>query len=148
MKEFIDKLQNIEKHPYTWYTEFDWTDKKISYFNDVICVKLGKRYAMYIPSENRYLTDITFDGLARFGLYEHKDLAIVRKDGKMNVLKIDGTLLLDKWCDYVSHEIYGEGLFVAYGDKEYIYNFDGTLRRKVVLPKVCVTIGHGYREGR
>lgn len=116
------------------------------------CVKLDGKYAFYIPYENRYLIDMTFSSRSHFGDYEGDSsygLAIVRKDGKLNVLRIDGTFVLDKWYDFITWELFGDGIFVGNsGEDNYIYNIDGTLRKKVVLPKVSVTIGHGYREGR
>ena len=110
--EFYDALNDITGHPYTWYLSFDWHSPEKR--NNIYLVSLNDKYAYYDKNKNRYIVDMCFDMGKPF--FRH-DFTQVKKNGKYNILKIDGSFLLPDWVHYIDFDIWNEGtFFVQYDD--------------------------------
>lgn len=127
-KEFANALENIGKGQH-WKTCFDWISPLS--LDCIFLVSIGSRYMYYDWLIDRYLLDMTFDMAQPFQRnsinYEYTK---VRNGDKYNILKIDGTFLLDEWVDWVGNTPKDGYWFVEKDNQWYVFDINGNWREK------------------
>lgn len=101
-KEFKAALHNINNGGQYWKTCFDWVSPLTR--GGIYLVNIDNKYMYYNPHKGEYLIDMCFDMAKPFCQNSmNNDFSIVQIASKYNILKIDGTLCLDKWVDWAGN---------------------------------------------
>lgn len=93
---------------------FKWVSPLVSR-HKIILFEINDRFGFYNLRTKQLICNRTFEMAKPFPLYDHKNYTIVKEDGKYNLLRYDGTIILPKWVDYIDtltdnrFNIYGEG---------------------------------------
>ena len=134
-KEMKKILDNIEKGQY-WRPQFDWISK-IMPKNHIMLVGNKEGKVTFFDIDNkRFIVDMWFDDAHNFGLFSHKDCAIVKLNGVYNVVDEKGTFVFEKWLDYIDYNLSfneeeQELLFVVDGKKEFVTDKKGNVIREL-----------------
>ena len=136
---FYKVLEEISKHPLVWKPFFDWVSPLN--LNHIYLVRLNEKYLYYKADENTYLIDMYFDSAKPF---QKLDFVQVKKNGKYNMLNINGYFLLSDWVDYIDYNIWDDNedtFVIQYNDsKKYtIVNRNGEIIYHNKIPRYTVT---------
>lgn len=111
LQECLKKLADGMYYKYV----FDWVSPIVSKKHRIILFEVNGRFGYYNLRSKNLICDRTFELAKPFPLYTALDYTIVKENGKYNIIRYDGTLMLPKWAEYIG-DTCDERFYVDMGD--------------------------------